>query len=79
MNKTIEGAIFEMFPVEARNFAYVGYNEEGSKLVIEFLRGPVYIYEAMSKDAFEAFLASDTPDAFFDEQIKIACKGRRIC
>jgi hypothetical protein len=78
MNKNIEGAVFEMFPVEARNFAYLGYNEEGPKLVIEFVRGPVYVYEAVPKAVFEAFLASDTPDAFFDAQIKNAYKNRRI-
>ncbi len=78
MKKTIEGAVFEMHSVEAKNFSYVGYDEGGLKLVIEFSRGPVYVYETLPKPVFDAFLASDAPDIFYDEQIKSAYKGRRV-
>ena len=78
MKKSIDGNVMEMTPVESKNLSYVGYDEEKSALLIEFTRGPVYIYNEVPKSTFEGLLSALSVDDFFNESIKNSFKNKRV-
>ncbi len=76
MKKSIDGKIMEMTAVGSKNIAYVGF--EDNAMGIEFNRGPVYVYRAVPQAVYDAFLASEEPDVFFDASIKNAYANKRV-
>ena len=78
MKKSVDGIAVEMTAIVARNLWYIGYNQEKKVLMIEFRRGPVYVFNEVPESVYEELLKSDAPDEFFDEKIKNGFKNRRV-
>ncbi len=78
MKKTIEGIVFEMEPMESKNISYLGHDAESGVLVLEFIRGPVYVFYEVPPEVFEQLRTTEEPDAFFDTQIKNGYRNKRI-
>ena len=79
MKKSIDGMVIEMTQVESTLFSYFGYAEEKQVLLLEYYRGPAYIYIDVPKHVFEELLSSETPDDYFNANIRNSYKNRRAC
>lgn len=78
MKKSVDGNTMEMIHVESKNLSYIGYDEEKNTLMIEFTRGPVYIYNEVPKNVYEVMLSTATLDDYFNENIKNSYKNKRV-
>ncbi len=78
MKKGIDGMTFEMTKVESALISYLGFDEEKRFLLIEFIRGPVYIYNEVPKSVYDALLSAEIPDDFFNSNIRYVYKNRRV-
>ncbi|NCB73285.1 MAG: KTSC domain-containing protein [Clostridia bacterium] len=78
MKKGIDGMTFEMTKVESKLISYLGFEEEKQILLIEFIRGPVYIYSEVPKSVYDALLSAEIPDDFFNSSIRYVFKNRRV-
>lgn len=78
MKKGIDGMTFEMTKVESALISYLGFDEENRFLLIEFIRGPVYIYNEVPKSVYDALLSAEIPDDFFNSNIRYVYKNRRV-
>ena len=57
-----------MFPVRSSRITFIGW-EDGT-LYVSFTKGATYKYSAVSKDAFDEMLASDSVGVYFEHNIK---------
>lgn len=78
MNKNVDGIVMDMTTVEAKNILTVGYNEEKRSLVIEFTRGPVYVYDEVPKSVYEGMLTASSPDDYYNDNFKTGYANRRV-
>jgi len=78
MKKSVDGNTMEMTPVESKNLSYVGYDEDKNALMIEFTRGPVYIYYEVPKNVYEVMMSTASLDDYFNENIKNSYKNKRV-
>lgn len=46
------------------------YNEEHSQLLIKFFDSPLYSYDNVPKDLFQAFSEAESKGAFYHKEIK---------
>lgn len=78
MKKIVNETTVEMVAVESKNMSYVGYSEEKAFMVIDFIRGPVYVFDNVPKETYETLLSTETKDDYFNENIKNSFKNKRI-
>lgn len=78
MRKSVDGAVVDMTPVEARTLASIGYIEERGDLALEFTRGPVLVYYEVPENIYKALLSADLPDDYFEKNIRYTFKNKRV-
>lgn len=78
MRKTIEGIAFEMAPLQTKDISYVGHDTAAGVLVMEFKRGPVFVYYEVPREIYESLCADSEPDAFFEARIKNEFRNKRV-
>jgi len=78
MKKGIDGMTFEMTKVESTLISYLGFEEEKRILLIEFIRGPVYVYNEVPKAVYDGLLSAEIPDDYFNANIRYVFKNRRV-
>ena len=60
----------EMKPTSSSQIASIGYDEDESKLFIQFTRGGIYAYSNVSEDQFNNLLNSASIGKEFAKEIK---------
>ena len=79
MRKSVDGKVVDMVSVESKNITYLGYNEENKILLVEFLRGPVYVYNEVPKSIYDKLIESEPlDDEYFDKNVKNSFKNKRV-
>ena len=61
----------DLTPVDSSCIAAIGYDEDTSVLVIEFLTGAKYIYMDVEQDIYDEILAAPSRGHYFWEYIRI--------
>lgn len=74
---TIEGTEIEMNPVTSSNLAAVGWTGK-TGLVVEFVSGSVYLYEAAPEYLMESLRDSNSPGETFFQYVKGKYGYRRV-
>lgn len=65
-------------PIQSDNIYSAKYDEATQVLTIVFFEDGVYDYEAVPKQAYDAFIQADDKDGYFEEEIKDMYTGTKF-
>lgn len=60
------------------NISEVDYFEEKAQLKVKFVSGGSYLYEAVPKKVYEAFINADSKGSYFARNIRNKYKSRKL-
>jgi hypothetical protein len=60
----------ERKPVTSSQIKEVGYDKETLTLEVEFIKGGIYTYQPVTKEAYKMMMSADSIGKFFSSNIK---------
>ncbi len=57
---------------------WIGYDDQRQMLQVEFIAGPIYQYQNVSREVYDSFLGAESHGRFFADQVKGKYEHRRI-